>query len=64
MRSPFIKLAIGCIMLGVGFVVSMQAERELVAKFAGPCEDCDEDEAAKVEPGIDEDIKSFLDGGE
>ena len=36
------KLGIGALLLGVGFVVSMQAQRELVAKWQQPCEDCEE----------------------
>ena len=47
--SPFIKMGIGALLLGVGFVVSMQAQRELVAKWAEPCEEC-EDEPAIERP--------------
>ncbi len=36
------KLGIGALLLGVGFVVSIQAQRELVAKWQQPCEDCEE----------------------
>ena len=60
--NPFIKLAVGAIMLGVGFVVSMQAQRELIAKWAAPCEDCDDE--AEVRPDavlVDlEDVASFV----
>ena len=58
-NNPLIKLAVGAIMLGVGFVVSMQAQRELIAKWATPCEDCDEEEAAVAD--LAEDIESFVD---
>ena len=44
--SPFIKLGIGAVLLGVGFVVSMKGQRELIAKWASPCEDCEGDEGA------------------
>lgn len=47
--SPFVKLAVGAIMLGVGFVVSMQAQRELVDHWAKPCEDCDDEEVAPLD---------------
>ena len=47
--SPLIKLGIGAVLVGVGFVVSMQGQRELIAKWAGPCEDCDDEELAKLE---------------
>lgn len=40
--KPFIKLGIGAVLLGVGFVVSIQAQRELMVKWAKPCEDCEE----------------------
>ena len=43
MKNPFVKLALGAILLGVGFVVSMGAQRELIAKWGAPCEDCDEE---------------------
>ena len=42
--SPFIKLGAGAILLGVGFVVSMKAQRELIAKWGAPCVDCDDEE--------------------
>jgi len=41
--NAFVKLGIGAILLGVGFVVSMQAQRELIAKWATPCEECDDE---------------------
>ena len=50
--SPFIKLGIGAVLLGVGFVVSIGAQRELISRWASPCEDC-EDETEK-------DIPSFV----
>ncbi|MHB8842714.1 MAG: hypothetical protein ACYC56_13185 [Candidatus Aquicultor sp.] len=53
MKNPFIKLAVGAVLLGVGFVVSMNAQRELIAKWGSPCEDCDEEEN-QVEPAKDE----------
>lgn len=53
MRNPFIRLAVGAVLLGVGFVVSMNAQRELIAKWGAPCEDCDEEET-RVEPAKDE----------
>ena len=40
--NAFMKLGIGALLLGVGFVVSMQAQRELVAKWQQPCEHCEE----------------------
>jgi hypothetical protein len=57
--KPFIKLGIGAVLLGVGFVVSMQAQRELIDHWAKPCEDCDDEE--KDELSLDEEIKSFVD---
>ena len=53
MRNPFIRLAVGAVLLGVGFVVSMNAQRDLGAKWGAPCEDCDEEDS-QVEPANDE----------
>lgn len=39
--SPFIKVFAGAVLLGVGFVVSMQGQRELKAHWA--CKDCDDE---------------------
>lgn len=54
MRNPFIRLAVGAVLLGVGFVVSMNAQRELIAKWGAPCEDCDDPEDNFAEPAKDE----------
>lgn len=56
--KPFIKLGIGAVLLGVGFVVSMQAQRELIDHWAKPCEDCDDEETDDL--SLDEEIKSFV----
>jgi len=61
--SPFIKLGIGALLLGVGFVVSMQAQRELVAKWAAPCEECDEDVAALDNKVVDSGVE-IIEGGD
>ncbi len=56
MRNPFIKLAVGAVLLGVGFVVSMGAQRELIAKWGAPCVDC-EDEGVELAPEATEEVK-------
>lgn len=52
--SPFIKLGIGAVLLGVGFVVSMQAQRELIDHWK-PCEDCEDEPKDEIE-----DVPSFV----
>ena len=47
--NPFIKLAMGAVLLGVGFVVSMGAQRELIAKWSDNCEDCNDEPTNPVE---------------
>ena len=63
--KPLVKLGIGAVLLGVGFVVSMQAQRELIAKWAEPCEDCDDepivDQVVNAVKKADESVKSFID---
>ena len=54
--NPFIKLAIGCCLIGAGVVVNLGAQKQLVERFAKPCEDCDDEVAP-----LDEDIPSFVD---
>ena len=62
--KPLVKLGIGAVLLGVGFVVSMQAQRELIAKWAEPCEDCDDepivDQVVNAVKEKVEDVESFV----
>jgi len=44
--NAFVKLGIGAVLLGVGFVVSMQAQRELIAKWQ--CVDCDDESVVDI----------------
>ena len=46
--NAFVKLAVGATLLGIGFVISMHAQRELVGKFAKPCEDCDDENVTQL----------------
>lgn len=58
--NAFIKLGIGAVLLGVGFVVSMQAQRELIAKWQ--CVDCDDQVTVKeVTDMIDEKVEEVAD---
>lgn len=63
--KPFIKLGIGAVLLGVGFVVSMQAQRELIDHWK-PCEDCDDEvtDEIDVHTSLDEDVPSFIEGSD
>jgi hypothetical protein len=55
--NSWIKLTIGCVLMGVGFVFAVDAETDFRKHFASqPCEDC-EDEVAPLE----ENIPSFVD---
>ena len=57
--NPFIRLAIGCTLIGIGVVFNLGAQKDLMARFAKEnCEDCDDE---KEEFSLDEEIKSFVD---
>ena len=62
--KSFIKLGIGAVLLGVGFVVSMQAQRELIDHWKG-CDDCEDESVVDIvkreTAPLDEDISSFVD---
>ena len=57
MKNPFLKLAVGAVLLGVGFVVSMKGQRELIAKWASPCEDCEDDDVVEVKEEVKDETK-------
>ena len=56
--NAWIKLTIGCVLMGVGFVFATEATSDFRESFAKGCEDCDDE---KEEFSLDEEIKSFVD---